>query len=149
MTTMLMLDAIRASTQADLALNPGDEGFFDAFRRKEITRYDVYAAMPFKNRVAAADLTGAEIQELQKAHPDTVVSGDASPLDAAKTYRVAFVDFIALSLYRLPAARLRDTGRDLREVVIAYLGQQKRAMTAPPARPVSRRQVRPAAGTGG
>jgi 2',3'-cyclic-nucleotide 2'-phosphodiesterase (5'-nucleotidase family) len=137
MTTMLMLDAIRASTQADLALNSGDDGFFDAFRHKEITRYDIYAAMPFKDHVATADLTGAEIQDLRKARPDTVVSGDASHLDAAKTYRVACVDFIARDVYKLPDSRLQDTGRDLRDVVIAYLGQH--AAVAP----ASARRIQP------
>ena len=111
--------------RADLALQPGDDGMFDVFRHEIVTKYDVYAAMPFKNHVATAELTGAEIQDLLKAQPKTVVSGDAGRLDATKTYRVAFVDFIGHSSYKLPAVKIQDTGRDVREVVVLYLSQPR------------------------
>lgn len=95
------------------------------FRHRIVTRYDVYAVMPFHNNVATVSLTGAEVQALLKAHPDTVASGDVSRLDADRTYRVALVDYEARSVYKLTGGRLQDTGRDLRVVVIAYLGLQK------------------------
>jgi hypothetical protein len=92
-----------------------------------VTRYDVYAALPFKNQMVVAELTGAEIQALLKAQPDTVVSGDIGRLDAARKYRVAFVDFIAKSVYNLAEERLQSTGRDIRDVVIGFLGLARRS----------------------
>lgn len=124
-TTQIVVDALREQTGDDLAFNPDGDGFFEVFRHRVVTRYDVYAVMPFHNNGATASLTGAEVQALLKAHPDTVASGDVSRLDAAKTYRVAFVDYEARSVYKQTNERLQDTGRDLRAVVIAYLGLLK------------------------
>ena len=124
-TTQVVVDALREQTGDDLAFNPDGDGFFDMFHHEAVTRYDVYAVMPFHNNVATASLTGAEVQALLKAHPNTVASGDVSRLDAARTYRVALVDYEARSVYKLTGGRLQDTGRDLRAVVIAYLGLLK------------------------
>ncbi len=120
-TTQIVMDALRADAGADLALNPEGAGFFNVFRHSAVTRYDVLAALPFNDHVVTATLTGAEVQGLLKAVPTTVVSGAISGLDPAKSYRVAFVDFLASSEYHLPAARLTDTGRDMRDSVITYL----------------------------
>lgn len=126
-TTRMVADALRRVTHSDLALHPDGSGFFEVFRRPAVTRYDVYAVMPFKNRVVIATLTGAEVQSLLKTRPDTIASGDASRLDATRTYRVALADYVARSDYKLPDDRLQDSGRDLREVVIASLAAQPRA----------------------
>lgn len=118
-TNRVIVDALRQQTGADYALNPGDSGF-EVFRHKDVTRYDVFAIMPFKNRVVTATLTGAEVRSMQKAVAATVVSGDIAHLDPNRTYKVALVDFPARSAYNVSAARITDTGRDVREVVIAY-----------------------------
>jgi 5'-nucleotidase/UDP-sugar diphosphatase len=124
-TTQVVVDALREQTGDDLAFTPNGDGFFEVFRHRVVTRYDVYAVMPFHNNVVTASLMGAEVQALLKAHPDTVASGDVSRLDAARTYRVALVDYEGRSVYKLTGGRLQDTGRDLRAVVIAYLDIQK------------------------
>lgn len=120
------MDALRQATGADLALNPDGGGMFDVFRHAAVTRYDVYAALPFKNHVVTAELIGAEMQALLKAQPDTVVSGDPGHLDAARVYRVALVDFIAQSVYKLRREQLQDTGRDMRDAIIEYLSQSRK-----------------------
>ena len=117
-TNRVIADALRRRTGADFALNPGDSGF-DVFRHKEVTLYDLHAILPFKNNVVTANLSGAEIQALRKASAGTVVSGDAKNLDAAKTYKVALVDFPAKAAYNLAPDRIVDTGRDVRDVIIA------------------------------
>ena len=121
-TTQIVADALRRQTRADIALNPLNGGFFEVFRHHAVTRYDVYAVMPFHNNVVTAALTGSEMQSLLKAQPDTVVSGDIAHLDAAQTYRVAFVDYMAHSVYKLTEAQVTETKQDLRDVVISYLG---------------------------
>ena len=123
-TTQIVMDALRSDAGADLALNPDGSGFFNVFRHSAVTRYDVLAAMPFNDHVVTANLTGAEVQALLKIAPATVASGAITDLDPAKTYRVAFVDFVAASDYHLPAARLTDTGRDMRDSVITFLEQK-------------------------
>ncbi len=128
-TTQIVVDALRADAGADLALNPEGAGFFNVFRHSAVTRYDVLAAMPFNDHVVTATLTGAEVLGLLKAAPTTVASGPIAELDLAKTYRVAFIDFVAASEYHLPAARLTDTGRDLRDAVITYLETKSPAQT--------------------
>ena len=121
-TTQVVADALRRQTGSDLALNPLGGGFFDVFRHSAVTRYDVYAVMPFHNNVVTAMMTGAEVQALLKAQPDTVTSGDTGHLDAAKTYRVAFVDYMAHSVYKLTEPQMTETKQDLRDLVISYLG---------------------------
>lgn len=124
-TGQAVADAMRFETKADLAFQPGGEGMYEVFRHKVVTRYDVFDVMPFKNNVSVVELTGAEIEDLRKAHPETIASGSAASPDAAKTYRVALVDFVAGSVYKLSPDRVSDTGKDVRDVVIAYLGRTR------------------------
>ncbi len=119
-TNQFIVDAMRHHSGADYALHKNDN-LFEFFRRTTVTRYDVFAIMPFKNYVVEANLTGAEIQNLQKKVTNTVLSGNKEALDPAKTYKVAFADFAASSVFKLPADRLTNTHHDLREVVISYL----------------------------
>ncbi|MGI4791242.1 MAG: alkaline phosphatase family protein [Janthinobacterium lividum] len=124
-TTQVVVDALREETGADFAFNPLVGGFFEVFRHPAVTRYDVYAVMPFHNNVVTMTMTGAEVGALLKAQPGTVASGDTNHLNEGKSYRVAFVDYMAHSVYDLPAANLQDTGLDIRDVVIASLGKSK------------------------
>jgi 5'-nucleotidase len=121
-TNQVIVDALRKQTGADYALNPGDSGF-DVFRHKDVTHYDVYAIMPFKNHVVTAMLTGTEIRSMQK-ESSTFTSGDVARLDPAKMYKVALVDYPASAAYKLGPDRVVDTGRDVRDVVIAYLSKR-------------------------
>lgn len=125
-TTQVLVNAMRQQTGADLAINPDGGGLFDVLRHKAVTLYDIYAAMPFHDNVATANLTGTALQSLLKAHPDTVVAGDAENLSPARTYRVALIDFEAAVVYGLPTANIKDTGLDQRKVVAAYLGHTLR-----------------------
>jgi 2',3'-cyclic-nucleotide 2'-phosphodiesterase (5'-nucleotidase family) len=122
-TNRIIADALRQQAGADYALNPDDSGF-EVFRHKDVTRYDVYAIMPFKNHLVTATLTGAEIQAMQKAVATTVVSGDLARLDPNQTYKVALVDYPAKSAYHVSSQKIVDTGRDVREAIIAYLNQK-------------------------
>ncbi len=119
-TNRIVADALRLQTQADFALNPDDSGF-EVFRHADVTRYEVCAILPFRNRVVVAALTGADIQALQKLVANSVLSGDAAHLDPARTYQVAFVNYAARSAYKVAETSLRETGLDSREVVIAHL----------------------------
>lgn len=121
LTTQTLADALKSATGADLALNPSGAGLFNAFHSQNVTRFDVYAALPFHNNTVTAQMTGAEVKALLAASPTTMAAGDMNALDAAKTYKVAFVDFIAGDAYKLPAERLTATGLDIREAVISYL----------------------------
>jgi 2',3'-cyclic-nucleotide 2'-phosphodiesterase (5'-nucleotidase family) len=120
LTTQVLVDALRHQTGADFAMNPVMAGFFDVFRQPEVRRYDVFAAMPFKNHAVIATLSGAQVKEMAKP-ADAVVSGDTAAIDPAKMYRVALVDFIAKSSYNLPDTAFTDTGKDIRDLVIADL----------------------------
>jgi len=62
---------------------------------------------------------------MRKAVAATVTSGDVTHLDPAKSYTVALVDYPARAAYKLSADKTVDTGRDVRDVVIAYLGKRK------------------------
>lgn len=119
-TNQLIVDAIRHETKADYALNM-DDNLFEFFRQPKVTKYDVFAIMPFKNYVVEANLTGAEILKLLKKVKNSVLSGKREALEPAKSYKVAFIDFSATSTYKLPETQITNTHRDLREVVIAYL----------------------------
>jgi 5'-nucleotidase/UDP-sugar diphosphatase len=124
LTTQVLVDALRRQTGADFATNPVMSGFFDVFRQPEVRRYDVYAAMPFKNHAVVATLTGAQIQQMAKP-ADAVVSGDTAGINPMKTYKVALVDFIAKSDYKLLETAFTDTGKDIRDLVIADIGGTK------------------------
>jgi 2',3'-cyclic-nucleotide 2'-phosphodiesterase (5'-nucleotidase family) len=120
-TTQIVVDALRTQTGSDLALSPLGDGFYEVFRHADVTRYDVFAVLPFHDDAVTASLTGAQVQALLRSQPTTVASGDTTHLDATKTYRVAFVDYTASSDYKLPADQSQQTGRDVRDLVISYL----------------------------
>jgi 2',3'-cyclic-nucleotide 2'-phosphodiesterase (5'-nucleotidase family) len=118
-TNQVLVDAMRDATHADFAINPDNDGFY-SFHSRDVTKFDVYSAMPFKNHVATMSLTGKEIDDVLAAHPNTVISG-ARPASDMATYTVAFVDFNAGDKFKLDPKRLTDTGLDVRDAVIAYL----------------------------
>ena len=120
-TTQIVVDALRQQTGADIALNPGTDSLFEVFRHPAVTRYEVYAALPFHNTVVTVPLTGPQIAAILQAHSGTVTSGDVTHLNPASTYTVACVDYVAHSAYNLAEAQSKSTDRDLREVVIAFL----------------------------
>lgn len=148
LTSRRVAEALHRVLPSDLALHPNGAALHDVFRRPAVTRYDVYAALPFKDGVVTVNLSGAEVQALLKSHPETNIAGDASRLDPARTYRIALVEFVARLIYKLPEARLNDERRDLREVVIADLRERKRpTRPAPPNAP--KRALRLRASEGG
>jgi 2',3'-cyclic-nucleotide 2'-phosphodiesterase (5'-nucleotidase family) len=127
LTSRLVAEALHRATRSDLTLHPNGAGLFDVFRRPTVTRYDVCAALPFKDGVVTANLTGDEVQALLDAHPATITLGAASPLEASRTYRVTLAEFVARLHYKLPEERLTDVRRDLRDLVIDYLRAGQRA----------------------
>ncbi len=122
-TTLVVAEATRAAAKADLALMPPGGGMFEVFRRPVVTRCDVFAALPFRNRVVSVQMTGQAIADLRKAHPTTIVAGLSSGYDPTRTYRVALVDYIAASEYEIDPARFADAGCDIQDAVIRHLGR--------------------------
>ncbi|HEY3332279.1 MAG TPA: bifunctional UDP-sugar hydrolase/5'-nucleotidase [Capsulimonadaceae bacterium] len=116
-STMFVLEALRASSGAAIALNPPGYGMFDVFRESSVTRMDITRVMPFHNNLVTAILTGAKIKELAAK---SVVSGDSSSLADDTPYTVALVDFVATSAYGLPRSSLTATGKDIRDIVADY-----------------------------
>jgi len=120
LSTLAVCDALKRQTGADFAVNPLGGGFFDVFRDRNIRRLDVYAMMPFKNVAVIANVTGALLQEISR-QKDNIISGDILSVDAARTYKVALVDFIARDSYKIPDTSFISTGKDIRELFIADL----------------------------
>jgi 2',3'-cyclic-nucleotide 2'-phosphodiesterase (5'-nucleotidase family) len=126
MTATLVADALRTETKSDMGLCKIG-GLFEVFRHPQVTRYDIWAAMPFKNNVATAAMPGARLKEILGS-PDTAYSGvgSAANIDPARTYSVAMVDYEAAGPFKVPKGDLKDTGLDLREVCVQYLKSASR-----------------------
>ncbi|MDR3710091.1 MAG: bifunctional UDP-sugar hydrolase/5'-nucleotidase [Capsulimonadaceae bacterium] len=124
-TTRAIVDAMRAETGADYALNPSGAGLFASFHQIAVTRRDIFAAMPFHNDVVIATLSGRQLKGLIDHVPGLVVAGKPDEIDPDKTYKVALVDFIAHSTAGIPATAIQDTGQDVRDVTMAYLGKRR------------------------
>jgi 2',3'-cyclic-nucleotide 2'-phosphodiesterase/3'-nucleotidase len=112
-------DAMRTATGVDIALqNPG--GIRTELDAGPITVGDIYQIMPFDNRIATVELTGAQVREVLEngVSPSTCIqvsgiklafdparprgkrilearTSDGALLDAARTYKVAANDFMA------------------------------------------------------
>ncbi|MCA1597185.1 MAG: 5'-nucleotidase C-terminal domain-containing protein, partial [Chloroflexi bacterium] len=120
-STQVVARAIRDAAGAEVALEPLGGDFFETFRRPVVTKYDVFAVLPFEDDIATADLTGTELKALLTAEPTTVAAGLPAHLDAEHTYRVGFIGYEAESDYHIAAAKLHDTHIDVRDGVIRYL----------------------------
>ncbi|MCC6445558.1 MAG: bifunctional metallophosphatase/5'-nucleotidase [Armatimonadetes bacterium] len=120
-TTRLLCEAMRRATHTDLALHPQGGGLFEVFRRRAVTRYDIYQILPFHNEAVVASLTGAQIEELLRRQPDMIRSGPEEAIDPARAYRACLADYIARDVCSLPGDRLEKTGLDLRKILTLYL----------------------------
>jgi 2',3'-cyclic-nucleotide 2'-phosphodiesterase (5'-nucleotidase family) len=118
-TTQVLVDAMRRSTGAAVAINPSGGGMFGAFHTRTISYYDLYAAMPFANHIATASLTPSEIRALIAKKPKSVVSGEIPAGDAPVS--VAFEDYEATSEYGILSTNLTDTHIDIRDSVRDFL----------------------------
>lgn len=132
-TTEILVEALRAETGADLAMNPSGVGLVDVFHSREVRRYDLYAAMPFRNRAVIALLSGAEVERLRAAHPDSVVAG-AALLNPDRLFRVAMMDYVAAGAYGIEGVRFLEEGLDVRDLVERHLRSRYRRSDASPAR---------------
>lgn len=117
-TTEAIAAALAKATHSEIGLHVEGDGLFEVFRTRELTRYAIWAVMPFKNKVATLTMTGAELAELKQKTKGLVLSAPAS--DPTKIYTVALVDFTATGTLKLDASRL-SVGGDLREAVIVGL----------------------------
>lgn len=125
-TNRVIVDAMKQQTGADYALYVADN-IFDVFRHKDVTRYDLWAILPFKNRVVTANLTGAEmLQAMKQTTSPTQIAGDFSSIVPTKTYKVALVDYHAENVYKLPKEKISAPVGDVREVIMAWFAQQRR-----------------------
>ena len=112
--------ALARATNSEIGLHVEGDGLFEVFRTKKLTRYDIWAVMPFKNKVATVAMTGAELTELKQKNKGVIFSAPVS--DPTKIYTVALVDFTATGTLKIDASRL-SVGSDLREAVIAGLSR--------------------------
>ncbi|WP_309712859.1 5'-nucleotidase C-terminal domain-containing protein, partial [Armatimonas sp.] len=119
-TSEVVALALAKATNSEIGLHVQGDGFFDVFRTEKLTRYDIWAVMPFKNKVATLAMTGAELTELKQKNKGVILSAPAS--DPTKIYTVAVVDFTAMGTLKIDASRL-SVGGDLREAVIVGLGR--------------------------
>jgi 2',3'-cyclic-nucleotide 2'-phosphodiesterase (5'-nucleotidase family) len=122
-TNQIIVDALREQTRADIAINPGngDASLYNVFRHTNVTRYDVFAILPFHDDVVLATLTGAQIKSLLTARPDSVTAGNITNLDDNQHYQVAMVDYIASNVYKISTGENdASTAPDVRGVVIGY-----------------------------
>ncbi|MBM3495771.1 MAG: bifunctional metallophosphatase/5'-nucleotidase [Armatimonadetes bacterium] len=125
-TTEVVVQALLKATGAEIALNPAGEGLIDVLQGPEVRRYDLYAAMPFRNMVVTALLSGAEVERLRAAHPTTVVAGMTASVPD-RLYRVAFVDYVAEAAYGVSPVRIVASAGDVREAVESYLRSRMRS----------------------
>jgi 2',3'-cyclic-nucleotide 2'-phosphodiesterase (5'-nucleotidase family) len=123
LTAGLVAEAMRSDTGSDVGLCT-TTGLFNVLRHTAVTKYDLWAAMPFKDNVAVAEVKGSVLQKLA-AMP---IVGWAGPkqLQADRTYKVAMVDFEAGSAFKLEKASLTETDLDEREAVIQFFGSPSR-----------------------
>ena len=121
LTAQATVDAMQRGTKVDIALTSIGDGMFEVFRNTNLTLYELHAVWPFKNNVATVNLTGAEINALKVKVPTTVQSANVTTLDPNKIYSVAFIDFVAAGTYAIQKDKLTDTGKDMRDVIIAGL----------------------------
>ncbi len=119
-TSEAIAAALAKATNSEIGLHVEGDGLFEVFRTEKLTRYDIWAVMPFKNKVATLTMTGAELTELKQKNKDVIFSAPVS--DPAKLYTVAMVDFTATGTLKIDASRL-SVGGDLREAVIAGLAR--------------------------
>ncbi len=148
-------DAMRFSTGADIAMqNPG--GMRADLPAGVVTRGSIYEIMPFDNTIVTLSMTGADVKKALeqglRGERVTQVSGiryafdmhaapmsrvtsvtmaDGSPLDPAKTYKVAVNNFMATGGDNYDALN-RGGGRDESGLVIrgaleAYVRDQCKA----------------------
>lgn len=120
-TAKVFATAMMTAAKADVGLCKTD-GFFDVFRSKAVTRYDIWAAVPFKDDVATTTIDGARLREILQ-QKNVAFSGLAARDAAAagRSYRVACIDFDAPSAFKIPANQTTGTGIDVREAVVAFL----------------------------
>lgn len=114
LTAQATMDGLQKGTGAELALTLAGDGSFDVFRTPTVTRYDLFAAWPFKNYAATVKLTGAEINALKTKSPTLVLSSNMATLDPNRTYTVAVIDFVATGSLGIAADRL-TTVMDMRD----------------------------------
>ena len=119
LTAVATMEGIRRGVGADLGATVPGDGSFNVFRSASVSLYDLRAAWPFKNKVATASLTGAELSTLQTKFPALVLSPGNAPLDSTKTYTVALIDFVASGSLGISADKLTDTGKDMRDAFVA------------------------------
>lgn len=119
LTALATMEGIRRGVGAELGITMPGDGSFNVFRTASLSRYDLYAAWPFKNRVATARLTGAEISALRAKFPALALAPADAALDSGKTYSVAFIDFVATGSLGISAEKLTDTGKDMRDAIAA------------------------------
>jgi len=147
----LLCDAMRAATGAEVAfLNAG--GIRADLPKGEITLEQVYTVLPFENTLLAVDLTGERIASALERSATLEagmlqVSGiearvdlsrpagsrvaeiriGGAPLDPARKYRVALIDFLAAGGDRFDAFREGSNAvaaGGFREAVLLYLGSR-------------------------
>jgi 2',3'-cyclic-nucleotide 2'-phosphodiesterase (5'-nucleotidase family) len=123
-TDQIIVNAMKEQLHSDIAINPsdGDADLYNVFRHSAVTRYDVFAILPFHDNGIVARLTGSQIKAILKLEPDATTAGDIADLTNTTVYSVAVVDYVGTNVFKIPDSAFdQSTGRDIRDVVIGYL----------------------------
>ncbi len=152
----LIADAMIATTHADVALmNSG--GIRMPLESGPIRYNHVFRTLPFENKVATMEVTGAEIRHIatilesgshiqgsvagmriafvgdkEHRHIHSIVLNDGTPLDPHKIYTLATVDFLILGGddFAWPKRPHYDTGITIRDSLLQRLRDIKRVKSA-------------------
>jgi 2',3'-cyclic-nucleotide 2'-phosphodiesterase (5'-nucleotidase family) len=119
-TATTIAEAIRYESKAAVGLCQTND-LFEVFRKPDVTKYDIWAAMPFKNNVVVAKVDGTKLRDIL-ATKGIAFSGVASvdQVDVTATYDVAMTDFQAAA-FKVPAV---DTHLDAREALVTYFNRK-------------------------
>jgi 5'-nucleotidase/UDP-sugar diphosphatase len=140
-TTRFVANVLRRRTRSDFAVSAAG-GFFETFRTPQVTLYDIHAILPFNDHAVVATLTGAKLLALLTGDKTAEIAGDPKLIEPAKTYSVAFIDFVASSTYHLDPQTIRDTGRNVTDLMIDDIRSLHMADSGRPRIPVMDRATR-------
>jgi len=119
-TAKLFAEAFKETMDAEIGLQPTDNGLFGTLRSQAVTEYNLRFIWPFRNLVVMIELKGSDLQTLAK-NSNNVWVGLPAQIEPDHVYKVAMADFIANSVLNLPGLKLQTTGEDVRESVIKRL----------------------------
>ena len=118
LTAQATMEGIRRGIGADVGITLPGAGSFNVFRAPNVSRYDLQAVWPFKNHAATVTMFGSELAALKAKFPTLVIAADFTTPEPGKTYTVAVIDFVATGTLKIPAEKVQNATRNMRDVFI-------------------------------